>query len=222
LHPLDQFRDAIPNFLPGLLTLFNLADAKRRNCHLGHHVVDDDIEEFNRLVQSSVGASGFARRVSGAAWLAIYKTQSLQSLSALLSAYHKQQDIQVGWRSTGERDGAARTVQRTVAATIVRALRCLYTTVTTSQEANGSIDELFEQYHSLPPNTPIQLSDVVNIKRNKWSCVDRYPSEMPFCPFCEGRDFEWDDGDGAIFSGSGTCRACGAYVDIKEIDHLLR
>jgi hypothetical protein len=220
MHPLDQFKHAVPNFLPGLLVLFNIADANRRNCHLGHLAVDEDIANFDRLVQMSVGASGLAKRVQGAAWLATYKTESFHPLSAVLRAYHKQQDILVGWRSTGEKDGAARAVQRTVAATIVRAVRCLYTTVTTPQEANRSIDELFEQCHGFPPNIAVRLSDVVNTERSNWSCVNSYPSEMPFCPFCDGRDFEWDDGDFSIYSGSGTCRTCGAYVNIEEIDLL--
>ena len=71
-HPLDQFKDAASGYLPGLLVLFDLADAKRRNCHLGHAIVDKDIEEFDRLLRSSIGNSGVAKRVRGASWLAIY------------------------------------------------------------------------------------------------------------------------------------------------------
>src|SRR5512136_1804634 len=110
MSSLDQFRDAIPAHLPGLLVLFNIADAKRRNCYLGHNVVEADIEEFDLLVQLSVGASGLAKRVQGAAWLAMYKTGSFQSLAELLSKYHRRQQILVGWRSTGERGGETRVV----------------------------------------------------------------------------------------------------------------
>lgn len=220
-RPLDQFKLAVLDFLPGLLVCFNIADAKRRNCHLGHLVVDDDIAEFDRLVRLSVGASGLAKRVQGAAWLTIYKTESLQPVSELLRSYHKKQGILVGWRSRGEKDGTKKAVHRTVAATIARSVRCLYTAVTTPQEVNKSIDELIGQCYGFPPNIPVRLSDLVNIQKSSWSCVDSYPAQAPFCPFCAARDFEWDDGDSGVYSGLGTCRSCGACVGIEGINRVL-
>jgi len=220
MKPLDEFKRDVPAYLPGMLVLFDLADAKRRNNHLGHLVVDDDIAEFDRLIQTSVGASGLAKRVAGDKWLAIYQVGSLESVKALLIAYYRDQECLIGWRAAGQKEGVTKVVERTVRARIIRALRCLYSVATYSPDVNGLIEQLFEHNYSLPPNTPLSLSEAINTKKKPWACVTAYPSENPFCPFCEGRDFDWDDGDDSVYSGSGTCQNCGAEVDIRGIEHV--
>lgn len=77
LHPLEQFKQAASNYLPGLLAFFDLADTKRRNSHLGYMTIDEDIAEFDRLLSLSLGSTGMARRVGGDLWLAIYPVGSL-------------------------------------------------------------------------------------------------------------------------------------------------
>jgi len=220
MHPLAQFKEAAAAHVPGLLVLFDLAETKRRNCHLGHIVVDKDIDEFGRLIQSSVGASGLANRVRGASWLAMYRLESLQAISELLVSFHRQQEMIVGWRSTGERNGATKVTEKTVPATIIRAARCLYSAVITPKSLNVLIEKLFEECYGFSPDMPIELGKVVNVERSGWCCVSSYPSETPFCPFCERSDFEWDDGDTSVYSGTGTCKNCGAYVDIRGVELL--
>ncbi len=78
----------MPAYLPGLLVLYDIADAKRRNCHLGCEAVDHDIAEMEQLVRISVGPSGLAKRVAGDKCLALYKSDSLMLVTALLSNYH--------------------------------------------------------------------------------------------------------------------------------------
>ncbi len=218
MNNLEQFKEAAPAYVPGLVVLFDLADTKRRNCHLGHNVVDKDIDEFDRLIQSSVGASGLAKRVRGASWLAMYRLESLQSINELLGSFHRKQEMNVGWRSTGERNGATKVTEKIVPATIIRATRCLYSAVITPKSLNGLIDKLFEECYGFSPDMPIELGNVVNVERNFWSCVTSYPPETPFCPFCQRSDFEWEDGDASVYSGSGTCKNCSAYVDIKGVE----
>src|SRR5882672_11129813 len=125
MPPLEEFKREVAAYLPGLLALFDIADAKRRNFHLGHQVVDCDIDELDRQLQISVGASGLVKRVGGDEWLAIYKTESVEPVAALLKAYHKEQEFQVGWKSTGDRDGQIKVAERAVPAKLVRSLRCI-------------------------------------------------------------------------------------------------
>ena len=40
MPPLDEFQREVVAYLPGLLALLDIADAKGRNFHLGHRVVD--------------------------------------------------------------------------------------------------------------------------------------------------------------------------------------
>src|SRR5882724_6774310 len=123
MHPLDEFKRDMTEHLPGLLVLFDIADAKRRNCHLGHLTVDKDIDEMNELVRISVGPNGLARRVGGDEWLAIYKTDSLKPVTTLLGKYHREQEFRVGWRSTGEKYGSVKAAERIVSSKIIRSLR---------------------------------------------------------------------------------------------------
>jgi len=220
MHPLDEFKAEMAANLPGLLVLYDLADAKRRNCHLGHQAVDCDIDELNQLVRTSVGPSGLAKRVAGDKWLALYKTDSLVPVAALLSSYHKEQEFLVGWKCTGEKDGHNKVMERTVCSTIVRCLRCIYFFTTASQEPVALIEKLLEHNYRVPPGIPCILSDAARMKTTGWSCVSSYPSEAPFCPFCERSDFEWIDGDGSVYSGSGTCRVCRASITIQGVERF--
>src|SRR6266403_2578125 len=190
MPPLDEFKREVVAYLPGLLALFDIADAKRRNFHLGHRVVDRDIDELDRQVRSSVGASGLAKRVGGDEWLALYKSESVEPVAALLDTYYKEQEFLVGWKSTGEKDGQIKVAQRTVPSRLVRSLRCIYAFTNSSQDTSGLIDSLLEHHYGLPPNTPHALSGLATMKKSSWHCVSAYPPESPYCPFCESSDFD--------------------------------
>lgn len=221
MHPLDEFKTEMAAYLPGLLVLYDIANAKRINDHLGFRVVDRDIEEMNQLVAASVGPSGLAKRVKDVKWLALYKTDSLAPVAALLSSYHKEQAFLVGWRCTGDRDGINKVAERTVRSTIVRSLRCIYSFTTASQEPVTLIEQMFAHIYRVSPGRPHSLSDAPNADTTGWQCVSSYPNEMPFCPFCERSDFEWEDGDGSYYSGSGTCKTCGAAIDIRGVERSI-
>jgi len=61
---------------------------------------------------------------------------------------------------------------------------------------------------------------IPTMKKSSWHCVTDYPPENPFCPFCEGRDFDWEDGGTGVYDASGVCRVCRASVDIRGIERL--
>jgi len=216
---LDRFKHEASSFIPALLVVCNLADAKRRNDHLGYKVVDQDIEELDQLLQKWASTSGLAQRVEGDTWLAISTLESIQSLTNLLNTYRKEQQIEVGWQCSGKKDGETKVEKRTLHTTITRAVRCLYSPVSTADNLSSLIDkELLRRCHGFVPDSPIDFSEAKNIKRIRWMSVADYPSELPFCPFCMGGEFEWEDGDGSTYSGSGTCKNCGADVDIRGIE----
>ncbi len=217
----DQFKQAARSHLPGLLVMFNLADAKRRNCHLNHFTVDEDIERFDRLLKSSVGDFGVAKRVSGVTWLATYPIGSINSVQQLLNTFEQQQNIRVGWRCTALKGADSKIVERTVQSTIVRGLRCIYSNVSSPEEMNLLIEELLSLKYSIQPNVAIQLSDHNEHVSTDWACVTNYPTENPTgCPFCEKSDIDWEEGDDTLYSGGGTCNNCSAYISIEAVDEL--
>jgi len=89
-----------------------------------------------------------------------------------------------------------------------------------SQDISGLIDRLLEHNDGFPPNTPFALSEVATMTKSRWHCVSDYPSESPFCPFCEGREFAWEDGGTGVSDASGKRQACGASVDIRGIERF--
>lgn len=234
LHPLEQFRQAASSYLPGVLAFFDLADTKRRNCHLGYMTIDEDIAEFDRLLCASVGSAGVARRVGGDLWLAIYPQDSelalgqglnqglsqflSQVLSQLLDDYHQERAISIGWRCRGYRDGVVEVVEETIDTTITRSARCAYFFATRLVEMNEAIDKLLQKRQTFPPGRPIPITEIGSHEQISWRCVSAYPDQDPYCPFCKGRDFEWEDGDGNVYSGSGTCKQCRAGIDIRGVE----
>lgn len=233
-HPLEQFKQAASSYLAGVLAFFDLADTKRRNCHLGYMTIDDDIAEFDRLLRASVGSTGMARRVGGDLWLAIYPERTvpalgqrlnqglsqsfIQILSQLLHDYHQERAISIGWRCRGHCDGVVEVAEETIDTTITRSARCVYFCATSLEEMNEVIDRLLQKLQTFPPGRPIPITEIGSHEQISWRCVSAYPDQDPYCPFCKGRDFEWEDGDGNVYSGSGTCKQCGAGIDIRGVE----
>lgn len=230
LHPLEQFKKAASALLPGIVAYFDFADCKRRSIHLGHMVIDEDIAEFDGLLRASVCSSGYARRVGGDRWLAIYPEGALPIapegavsavkpvLSQVLDEYHKERAILIGWRCKGCKDGAVEIVEQTVDTTITRSVRCAYFSATSEKDMNEAIDVLIEKRQTFPPGRPIPTLEIGSHEQISWRCVDAYPETDPYCPFCKGRDFEWEDGDSCVYSGSGTCKQCQADIDIRGVE----
>lgn len=217
---IEQFKSEASARLPGLVVLMNLADAKRRTCHLGYTVTDDDIEELDTKLKAITNSGGLMLRISGVKWLALLPVDHLAVLQELLDKFQKQQIIQIGWSCIGRLNCDKSKVERTVRATITRSIKCLYGTVNNATELGVMIDELLTKYRKVEPGIATQLAPVKGREGEGWCCVSDYPSEEPFCPFCEGTRFDWDDGDDSVYSGSGSCKVCGANVSISGIDEL--
>jgi len=216
----QKFIAGCESYLPGLLVLTDLADAKRRNCHLGYQVVDQDIEEFDRMLQEFTGSSGLSCQVRGSTWLSVLPQTRLTELQQLLLRFQKNQIIQVGWKCRGIRNCDKSRAERSVRATITRGIKSLYVEVMDQKTLDGLIDELLDQYYKVEPGEAQALDSVRGQASSLWCCVSDYPDEDPFCPFCDGTRFDWDDGDDSVYSGSGTCLTCSAYVSISSIEEL--
>jgi hypothetical protein len=200
------------------MAYFNFADVMRRNSHLGHTVVDEEIGEFDKMLTESAEV---AVRCTGTSWMAFYKTESVFQIESLLKAVHHEQAFTVGWKAEGERENERKSIERTVSSIIVRAFRCLYVPVKSMSDVENLIHKLPEEYWGLPVDVAIPYEDISTFERAAWSCVSEYPCEQPSCPFCEGRDFDWIDGDMSVYSGYGTCKKCAAVVDIAGVERVV-
>lgn len=207
---LNVFIDAISDQLPGYLVAFNGASFNVRNDYLGHIVVDKDIEDFSNLLQSKCGNN--YKRVGGDKWLALFNRES--NIKEVLDKYYIEVPLNAGWKSHGELNGVTKEKIQTIQVKLIRTMRCINKFVTNPGHLKNTAIDLVENNWGFPPNEVHTLDSVKNMERKKWLCVSSLPEKLPYCPFCECEEFDWIDGDTSIYGAYGTCKKCGAEVDI--------
>jgi hypothetical protein len=202
--------------LRGYLAVFNFADTKRRNDHLGHDKIDQDIQNFTELLEKVIGANGYSQRIGGARWLGFFGIASCDAIATLLDAFYQEEAFLYGWKSSGVREGIKKGTAMTVETKIIRAMRCVYTQIETLGDFDVLVGQLLENDYGLPVSIPHQLQDICAQPMQRWQCVLEYP-QSPHCPFCESTKFNWLDGDASIYGGYGICQTCGAEVEISAV-----
>jgi hypothetical protein len=213
----ENFQLQASSCLPGFLFSFDIADFKRRNIHLGYQRGDADIKEFDAALRALASDSGISARVKGDGWLFLARDNATARVQAFLERFSRTDPITTGWRIDAKRNGESKSNSSVVESTVTRAVRCLCSEVKNDDDVEAALKGFASRPHSLPVNQVVMLKDIPNTPRKPWACVSAYPKTGPDCPFCHGRDFEWEDGDSAVYSGSGTCKSCGAEIDIRQI-----
>ena len=206
--------------LPGFLYCFNIADLKRRNGHLGHLAGDQDIEELERLLKELACNTAIVERADGERWFMLSRRNENNRVQAILDRYQRTDRFSAGWEVEATRGGTEKIGRQIIPSEIRRAVRCLYAEVTSPAEPTAAMTAVKDNDYSLPVNRPLFLGTLPTLALKRWQCVAAYPVQEPDCPFCRGRDFEWEGGDGSYYSGDGTCRACGADISIRDISDL--
>jgi GGDEF domain-containing protein len=217
---LSTFDQAAARCLPGFLYCFNIADLKRRNGHLGHLVGDRDIEELDRLLKELASDTAIVERTDGQRWFLLSRRNENDRVQAVLDRYQRTDRFSAGWKVEATRGGTEKIGRQIVSTEIRRAVRCLYAEVKSPAELTAAITTIKDNDYSLPVNQALFLRTLPRLARKSWHCVAVYPEQEPDCPFCRGRDFKWEGGDGSYYSGDGTCRACGAEISIRDISDL--
>ena len=213
----DKFRNTIAAMLPGYVAVFNFADTQRRNCHLGHAKVDEDIEEFTKLLRQAVGTTGYSLRIAGNEWLGFFTINAVEPIQQLLNDFYSEQEILTGWKSVGCKDKVKKSERVTTEAKIARAMLCVYSYLERLEDLDTTLEQLLKNAYGLPVSIPHNLQQITNRSRKRWQCVSQYPVGLPVCPFCRGDSFNWLDGDSSIYSAYGFCKTCGAEVEFSDI-----
>ncbi|HLO47387.1 MAG TPA: hypothetical protein VK211_03065 [Kamptonema sp.] len=208
----EEFKVSIEQLLPAYLVIFDLADTKRRNLYLGHSEVDKDIIEFDTLLKTHL--QGIFKRVAGDKWVACIAEQQLNYLPNLISSYANEVPIIAGWECTAIAPNGTRIfIEEKSNVTLSRAVRCGYLWVKEIGEVLIKVNELDEKAWMLPVNSPTSLEQTIDFHPPKWQCIYASFPDNYNCPFCDGTEF--DDQEGTDDSSSGTCKQCGAVVDYR-------
>jgi GGDEF domain-containing protein len=219
IRKIDIFIQEASLRLPGVLYSFNIADLKRRNGHLGHLTGDEDIQDLDEMLVRLAPPSALVARTHGDRWHMLTAREETAKIQAILDAYARDEAFSAGWEMRGLKDGVRKTLRKTVATTMRRAVRCLSVKADTPDALKAAIGEIGAKDYSLPVNRVLALSGIAAMTRESWRCVAKYPS-APVCPFCGGADMDWTDGDDSVYSGDGVCEGCGAEVSLADISRL--
>ncbi|MGA2990139.1 MAG: hypothetical protein ABSD88_06655 [Candidatus Korobacteraceae bacterium] len=222
---IESFARQALQYLPGFLYSFNIADFKRRNIHLSYKRGDRDIEELDRLLRALASEIGLVERTHGQRWFLISRQNAEDRVRSLLNEYRRTDRHSTGWSISASKDGKReenKSKSRVVQAEISRVVRCLYVEVGAPEDLAAAIKQIEENDYGLPVNQPVHLLDLPGPPRTPWRCISQYPAENPSCPYCQGSDFDWEDGDDSIYTGYGRCKGCGATVSISQIDEPVR
>lgn len=203
--------------MPALVALFDIADCKRLNCHLGHQRVDEYIAEFDHLLKKST--KGDCLRVAGDAWLAVFDKTELDKIARLLDEYYLEETAEIGWQCKGWLREEKKTKSSVVKTKIRRAMRCAYSEAKELSDVDNFLAEILENFPRVQVGLPVyyKSQESFGSESQRWLSVETYPVDNPSCPFCDGNNFDWDDGDGSVYSGNGTCKNCQAEIVINSI-----
>ncbi len=204
------------------VVLFNLADTKRRNSHLGFDVVSEDIATFDALVSRLTDRESGERsaRVSGDEWLFL-GASGRAFAQAILAEYSLTEPYRAGWRCRATKDGEEKTVLAVTTTSLTRTARVVGGVVSTRDELESVTARLADRVWQAPIATFTLLEDLVPPTTPRWECVAAYPTRKYYCPFCTGTAFEWTDGDGAVYSGDATCKTCNAELSFHDAGGIV-
>lgn len=215
----ESFLNLLPESTGGVIAIFNIADFKRRNSFLGHEHGDKDIAEFDAILSNNILLNEIGMRVGGDIWAVFLSKDPLTVITEIIGKYYQTIPVLAGWQclaiSTSGKELESKSIKPT---RLERALRCVYLTINSKNDAIGYLDSLYNVSHLSQVNKPLNFAEVneqdLNL-REEWQCL-QHDVEKYSCPFCQSSEFNINEGGWGVFSGDGSCKICGAKVSFKE------
>ncbi len=204
-----DFQESLDLSSPGILSLFNIASAKRRNLHLGYQVVDKEIVQLDELIKKAVKDCGDSKRIGGDEWLVFTYGEPIHLLEKICLEFADEQEIETGWRCVATKGEIEKQTKESVPATLKRGVRCIYTSLVDKKQLPMIVEEFQNEIWKIPVNCPYLLnSNDIKVEGNDWKAIDEIHEDV-YCPICNSLEFEWDEGTDD--SSEGSCKQCGAF-----------
>lgn len=214
---LINFLKIVSSKLPGCLAVFDFADFKRRNCHLGYLAGDKDIEEFESVLNSILSGTDPRLRIAGDKWAVFTSENNLGKINTIIDSFVRSEQVKVGWICKGSLNGRTQQNTTTITSTLSRSVRCAYLRVVHPESLAADIEKLTDYTGGCEVNVPQPFSTETTDQPNRWTCIT-YPSDKRACIFCGHDQFEYlGDPFGPILSMECTCKRCGAHLEFQEI-----
>ena len=207
--------NSIEPALPGLLALFDFADFKRRNDHLGYLKGNEDIEKFESVLMALANDISYFKRVAGDKWIVLSKDAEI--FKTIIEAFKLEQRVVVGWECNGVLNSEHKHITVTLNSLLHRAVRCLYVEIVDATLITEVIEALLAEVWAQAVNVPVLLRGRQSQARQTWQCIE-YPNKAQTCLFCDGRNFAYlDDGTIGPLSMDCRCKDCGAELRFGEV-----
>lgn len=224
--------EQIKRCLPGFLYFLDIADFKTRNGYVGHAIADADISDLNSLLEKIALDKCCFKRVEGDKWLFLSNENHHKKMEEVITAFSKKEDpYEIGWILTSSKEKEIKTKKYTINSFVRRALRCIYTQVTTQ----GQLIEVLQHIRNvsfLPVNKILSVEESITLREvnkdsenwgeDSWKCISTYPLEHPTeCLLCGEKDFNWLKGYG-FYDSEASCKNCKAEHDVRDISIPLK
>lgn len=205
---------AVESLAPSYVAVFDLADTKRRNMHLGRLRVDEDIATFHSILTGAFPAGeSLAARIEGNVWVAVLKGDHRPRLAGVIGDYG--QRLPARWERTCRATslgGEERVAEFVFDVVIERAVRCGVHRLRKAVDFARVVRRIRKQVGLLPVNRVVRIGKSPPVRPvRRWECVtgDNYWSAP--CPFCATAF--WLDWQG-LNCFDDTCSGCGATLDV--------
>lgn len=210
----ERLKQAVASLLPGYLALFNMAESKRRNLHLGFLTVNEDIAALGTLLGSHLGSLDAYGHWGGDRWWAFAPRAHLGAFAAVAAAFSQSMPITAGWECRAiAPDGTERTSRERREVLLHRGVRCGYVAIQQMDDLEPSLEALQAVSLRLAVGQATAIADLENLHPAAWHSISEAIPVNWYCPFCSSGQLVATGGTDN--TAEGQCGGCGAELDIR-------
>jgi GGDEF domain-containing protein len=216
-----NFLEIVSSNLPGCLIVFDFADFKRRNSHLGQSASDKDIKDFESILNRTLSKSDPWVRIAGDKWAVFTSENSIGKIKTIIRSFARSDKVRVGWICKATLNGKLMQNETNVITDLIRAIRCAYMQIPHHQSLDQDLEMLMAYVGKSQINIPQEYNTKPVEDQQRWCCIT-YPQDKQVCVFCGNEDLEHiGDAFGPILSSESICKRCNAHLEIQEVFETL-
>jgi hypothetical protein len=141
--------------------------------------------------------------------------ERLANVGDFLARFTRTTQLTLGWHGVARKGDDVIECRVLVPARVTGSIKGVYARVRTPDELLSLSDALANACSGVRPGVLSPVSSISRAERVRWRSVEYVAPDL-YCPACQRRAFEWEDGDGSTYGTEGKCSACGAEVRFRN------